>query len=179
MEHKLRALMLASLDGDAAAYRSLLTELAGHLRRYFKRRLTADLALHAEDLVQETLLAIHTRRSTYDPNRPFASWVYAIARYKLVDFLRRANRGRHVPIDDVADFLSSEADSALSASHQTELEAMLGTLPERTSGLIRRVKIEGQSVAEAAAATGLSETNVKVTVHRGLKALLARFGDKQ
>lgn len=168
--------MLASLAGDAASYRSLLTEVAELLRRYFKRRLHADLASQADDLVQETLLAIHTRRMTYDAGRPFTAWVYAIARYKLVDMLRQSHHAKHVPIDDMADFLSADTTSGAPSSAQVDLERMLGTLPPRTRGLIRRVKIEGQSVAEAAAATGLSEANVKVTVHRGLKALLARLG---
>jgi RNA polymerase sigma-70 factor (ECF subfamily) len=170
--------MIASLAGDAASYRILLRELAEHLRRYFQRRLHADLASQVDDLVQETLLAIHTRRLTYDPSRAFTAWVYAIARYKLVDLLRRSHQSRHLPIDDVAEFLSDHASAGQSLSNHGDLEAMLETLPERTRGLIRRVKIEGQSVAEVAAATGLSPSAVKVAVHRGLKALLAKFGGK-
>jgi RNA polymerase sigma-70 factor (ECF subfamily) len=165
--------MLASLAGDAAAYRQLLGDLSEHLRRYYRRRLRDDLSAHVDDLVQETLLALHTRRMTYDPHRAFTAWVFAIARYKLVDMLRRVRRPSHTPIDDVADFLADEHASPHSAN---DLAAMLDTLPERTSSLIRRVKIEGQSVAEAAASTGMSETAAKVAVHRGLKFLFKRFG---
>lgn len=179
LEDRLRALMVASLAGDAASYRSLLTEVTEHLRRYFRRRLHADLSNHVDDLVQETLLAIHSRRMTYDPKRAVTAWVYAIARYKLIDFLRRSRQDVHVPIDSVADFITDEVATAQSVSIRSDLDAVLDTLPERTSGLIRRVKIEGQSVAEAAASTGLSESTVKVTVHRGLKALLAQFGGKR
>ena len=169
--------MLASLAGDAAAYRQLLADLSEHLRRYYRRRLRADLSAQVDDLVQETLLAVHTRRMTYDPSRAFTAWAFAIARYKLVDLLRRSRQPAHIPIDDVADFLADESATAQSASG--DLAAMLDTLPERTRGLIRRVKIEGQSVAEAAASTGMSEAAVKVAVHRGLKSLLSRFGGKQ
>jgi RNA polymerase sigma-70 factor (ECF subfamily) len=178
LEDRLRALMLASLAGDTASYRRLLTELTGLLRRYFRRRLYDDLSSQAEDLVQETLLAIHARRITYDPDQAFTGWVYAIARYKLVDLLRRSRRGRHLPIDDVADLIADDTGSEL-AGDRHDLEAMLGTLPKRTRGLIRRVKIDGESVAEVATSMGMSESAVKVAVHRGFKALLARFGGKQ
>jgi RNA polymerase sigma-70 factor (ECF subfamily) len=177
LEDRLRTLMLASLKGDTASYRRLLTELTGLLQRYFQRRLYDDLSSQAEDLVQETLLAIHARRITYDPDQAFTGWVYAIARYKLVDLLRRSRRSRHLPIDDVADFITDGASSEL-AGDRHDLEAMLGTLPKRTRGLIRRVKIDGESVAEVAASMGMSEPAVKVAVHRGFKALLARFGGK-
>jgi RNA polymerase sigma-70 factor (ECF subfamily) len=165
--------MLASLAGDAAAYRQLLAELAEHLRRYYRRRLRDELAAHVDDLVQETLLALHTRRMTYDPNRAFTAWAFAIARYKLVDLLRRSRTEVHVPIDDIAEFIADENAAEPSAG---DLARMLDTLPDRTQGLIRRVKIEGQSVAEAAASAGMSETAAKVAVHRGLKSLLKRFG---
>src|SRR5260370_23609908 len=90
---ELRGLMLAGLDGDAAAHKALLTRLSANLRAYFKTHLArigrgpAD----AEDLVQETLIALHTRRHTYDRSQPLTPWVYAIARYRLFDFLRRTS----------------------------------------------------------------------------------------
>ena len=91
-EDRLRALMLAASGGDGAAYRALLDALARHLRAFLRRRL-ARMPDEVEDLVQETLLAIHNQRHTYDPDQPLTAWVHAIARYKLVDMLRR--HGRH------------------------------------------------------------------------------------
>lgn len=178
LEDRLRTLMLASLAGDAASYRALLTELTTRLRRYFQRRLHDDLSSQVDDLVQETLLAIHMRRMTYDPNQALTPWVYAIARYKLVDLLRRTRQARLLPIDDVADFIVDDTASPQSAGDRHDLETMLDTLPERTRGLVRRVKIEGQPVADVATSMGMSESAVKVAVHRGFKALLARFGGK-
>jgi RNA polymerase sigma-70 factor (ECF subfamily) len=178
LEDRLRSLMLASLDGDAASYRSLMSELRDHLRRYFRRRLRTDLLDQAEDLVQETLLAMHTRRMTYDPRRPFTAWIYAIARYKLVDLLRSLQQQRHVPIDDLSDFLRAGSEELDSAGARQDLDKVLDTLPNRVGALIRRVKIEEQSVAEAAAASRMSEGAVKVAVHRGMKALITRFGGK-
>src|SRR5450759_1234398 len=90
-EAELRALIRASLAGDAAAYRALLSRLSANLRAYYKGKLAriGRSATEAEDLMQEALMAIHTRRHTYDPAEPLTPWVYAIARYKLIDHLRR------------------------------------------------------------------------------------------
>jgi len=171
--------MLASLAGDAAAYRKLLAELSVRLRGYFQRRLRADLSGHVEDLVQETLLAIHARRMTYDANLAFTAWFYAIARYKLVDLLRRSRRAVQVPVDDLAELLADEADATGEAVDRRDLELMLETLPEHTRTLVRKVKIEERPIAEVAEAAQMSESAVKVAVHRGVRALMARFGGRQ
>jgi RNA polymerase sigma-70 factor (ECF subfamily) len=172
-EARLRALMLSSLDGDAAAYRLLLSEIGRHLRPYFTRRLTPAFASHAEDLVQETLLAIHTRRMTYDRNRPFTAWLHAVAHHKFVDHVRRQSIRLTVPLEDNAPIFAND-DTADSLARR-DLRTVLEVIPERTSDLIRRTKVDGQTVAEAAAAHGLTETAAKVSIHRGLKALMVRF----
>lgn len=174
LETTLRLLMSAALEGDAACYRLLFVNLASLLRGYFGRRLHSRLASQAEDLVQETLMAIHARRLTYDTARPFMPWVYAIARYKLVDLLRQRDHRRSIPIDDVADFLAD--DRVGGEATKTDVNNMLEMLPAGTADLLQRVKINGQSIAEAASQTGLSEAAVKVRLHRGIKALAARFG---
>lgn len=172
-ETRLRELMLASLDGDASAYRTLLAELGRHLRPYFIRRLTPAFASHAEDLVQETLLAVHTRRMTYDRSRPFTAWLHAVAHHKFVDHVRRQSIRLTVPLaDDAPIFAHDDTSDALA---RRDIDAILDTVPARTSDLIRRTRIEGASVAEAAAAHGMSETAAKVSIHRGLKSLAARF----
>lgn len=172
-ETRLRDLMLASLDGDAAAYRTLLAELGRHLHRYFTRRLTPAFASHAEDLVQETLLAIHTRRMTYDRSRPFTAWLHAVAHHKFVDHVRRQSIRLTVPLEDDAPIFAH--DDSADALARRDLDVVLDTIPSRTGDLIRRTKIDGASVAEAAAAHGMSETAAKVSIHRGLKSLAARF----
>src|ERR1700733_11273616 len=91
IEERLRNLMLRSLAGDAAAYRLFLDELTARLRAYLRRRL-GGLPDEVEDLLQELLLAVHNKRHTYDPKQPLTAWVQAIARYKLVDLLRRRSR---------------------------------------------------------------------------------------
>jgi len=176
-ETRLRTLMLAALDGDAAAYRTLLADLSKHLRPYFTRRLTPAFASHAEDLVQETLLAIHTRRMTYDRNRPFTAWLHAIAHHKFVDHVRRQSIRLTVPLEDDAPILAH--DDNADAIARRDLDAVLDNVPARTSDLIRRTRIGGSSIAEAAAVHGISETAAKVSIHRGLKSLAARFAGGQ
>jgi RNA polymerase sigma-70 factor, ECF subfamily len=174
-ETELKALMVRALGGDRAAYADLLRRLNGYLRAYFVRRLGR--AADAEDLLQETLIAMHARRATYDPTRPFTAWVHAIARYKLIDHYRRTRRRAEDPLDD-PDLLFSSQDSNAAEAH-LDVERLLHRLPDKTRRLIRDVKIEGLSTAEAAARHGLSESAVKVGVHRGLKKLGAEVGDEQ
>lgn len=176
MEARLRPLMLKALDGDAAAYRLLLTELRGHLLRYFARRLAPSLAANADDLVQETLLAVHAKRMTYDRSQPLTAWVHAIARYKLIDHFRRHKLRATLPLEEDAAIFADDVSEATTA--RIDVEAALGTIPEKPAALIRQVKLEGASVADAAARLGMTETAAKVSIHRGLKSLAARFGGK-
>jgi RNA polymerase sigma-70 factor (ECF subfamily) len=169
-EAQLKALMLASLAGDAAAYRALLKALGAHLRAYYSRRLGGG---DVEDLVQETLLAMHTRRATYDTSQPLTAWVYAIARYKLIDYFRRARLRRTLPIESAEHVLAANGTDA--AIVQRDLEQALAALPERTRRLMRQTKIQGLTAAEAAAQSGMTESAVKVSLHRAMKALTAKF----
>jgi RNA polymerase sigma-70 factor (ECF subfamily) len=172
-EADLKALMIASLDGDGGAYRVLLGDLRRRLSAYFSRRLRQSSA-DVDDLVQDTLMAIHTRRETYDRSLVFTAWAFAIARYKLIDHYRRRGRRVFVPLED-AGALFAEDDSA-AADARADIERALAKLPERTRTLVRGVKLDELSHAEAAAKSGMTEGAVKVAVHRGLKALTAHFG---
>ena len=168
----MRELLVRGLAGDAAAYHAFLTELSTHLRAFFRRRLSG-LPDDVEDLVQESLLAVHNQRHTYDPAQPLTAWVYAIAKYKLVDLLRRrAGRDlRNDPLDEELDVLAH--NDAEAAAARLDLAKLLLRLPDRQRLPIVCMKLEGMSVVEAALATGMSESAVKVGVHRGLKALAA------
>lgn len=171
-EDQLRAMMIGGLMGDARAYRDLLDILAPLLRAFFGRRLR-DAAEDVEDLVQETLIAIHTRRATYDTSRPFTAWAYAVARYKMVDHFRR--RRVTVPIEGLEDILVAEGfEEAVSA--RMDIDSLLDTLPPKQARAIRETKVDGLSVAEAADRHAMSDSDVKISVHRGLKSLAARLG---
>jgi RNA polymerase sigma-70 factor (ECF subfamily) len=171
-EDRLRDLLVRGLAGDAAAYHAFLKDLSTHLRAFFRRRLSG-LPDDVEDLVQETLLAVHNQRHTYDPGQPLTAWVYAIAKYKLVDLLRRrAGRDlRNDPLDEELDVLAH--NDAEAAAARLDLAKLLLRLPTRQRLPIVCMKLEGMSVVEAARATGMSESAVKVGVHRGLRALAA------
>jgi RNA polymerase sigma-70 factor (ECF subfamily) len=171
-ETKLRALMLASRDGDAAAYRSLFEKLSAQLRGYFKGQLNRVNrgAVEAEDLVQETLLALHARSVTYDASQLFTPWVYAIARYKLVDYLRRTkSSSKDIPASETED-LSGHDDHGLVESN-LDLNRLLAELSPNVRMAIQFVRLDGLSVSEAASRCGMSESTVRVSVHQGLKTL--------
>jgi len=172
-ELRLKTLMLASLSGDGRAYRDLLQELAGHLRVYYRRRL-GEGRPETEDLVQETLMAVHSRRSSYDSSQPFTAWVYAMARYKLVDHFRRESVRAAEPIDDRQDLFA--ADEYEPAGAARDIEQLLAELPPRQREAIRLTRIDGLSIDEAAQRTGQSASATKVGIHRGLKRLRARLG---
>jgi RNA polymerase sigma-70 factor (ECF subfamily) len=172
-QDRLRDLLVAAQRGDAQAYGEFLRQLTPFLRGWFRRRLRS-LPDDVEDLVQETLIAVHNSRHTYDPDQAVGGWLHAIARYKLVDLLR-ARAGRealHEPLDDEGAALLSDAEPA-AAEARRDLGVLMQQLPDKQRLPIEYVKIEGLSVAEAARRTGLSESAVKVGVHRGLKALAA------
>ncbi|SDR61782.1 RNA polymerase, sigma subunit, ECF family [Rhizobiales bacterium GAS113] len=171
-EHGLRALMLASFEGDAVAHSVLLSKLSGHLRAYFKgqlKRIGRD-QVEAEDLVQEVLIAIHTRRDTYIPSEPFTPWLYAIARYKFVDYLRRTKASiREVPIEEAEELVARDDLAGVESSF--DLDRLMAGISPKVRQAIQDVKLDGLSVGEAAARSGTSESAVKVSVHRGLRAL--------
>lgn len=173
-EVELRALMIAGLNGDSAAHRALLDRLSRHLRAYYKGKLAriGRSAAEAEDLVQDALMAIHTRRHTYDPEELLTPWAYAIARYKLIDHLRQTKASiADVPIENADEVLAR--DDHTGAESALDLHRLLAILPDKMRRAIRYVKLDGLSVAEAAARCGMSESAIKVSVHRGLKAMAA------
>jgi RNA polymerase sigma-70 factor, ECF subfamily len=177
-EERLRGLLVRGQAGDAAAYQAFLKDLSAHLRAFLRRRL-ARLPDEVEDLVQESLLAIHNQRHTYDAAQPLTAWVHAIAKYKLVDMMRRRRTRDLVtePLDDADDILgSADADAA---DARRDIGKLLEELPDRQRLPILHMKIEGRSVLETARITGMSASAVKVGVHRGLKALAAKIRGAQ
>jgi RNA polymerase sigma-70 factor (ECF subfamily) len=179
-EPELRTLMIAGLDGDAAAYKCLLEKLSSQLRAYFRGKLGRINrgAVEAEDLVQEVLMAIHTRSHTYDASQPFTPWVYAIARYKFVDYLRRTKASiSDLPIDDVEE--PAVQDDRSHVESTLDLKRLMAGLSPQMRQAIQYVKLEGLSVSEAATRCGLSESNIKVSVHRGLKAMALQMSKEK
>lgn len=169
------AWMQAAISGDTAAYRRFLVTITPHLRAVARHRCRSIGAGEgdAEDVVQEVLLAIHLKRTTWDQSRPIGPWIAAIVRNKLIDMLRR--RGRHpvVPIEDVINTLGDEerADGLPSG----EFDALLTKLNGRQREIVRSISINGSSVRETAGKLDMSEGAVRVALHRALKKLAGLY----
>lgn len=170
-EEQLQGWMIGGLNGRSADHAALLRALVPLLRGFY-RRYSRGHDADIEDLVQETLIAVHTRRGTYDIGRPFTAWLFAIARYKMVDHFRR-NR-RLTPIGDLEQELACEGFGDASDARM-DVSDLLETLPPKQARMIYATRIQGMSISEAAEADGIGESDAKVSVHRGLKALMARI----
>lgn len=171
IEQRLKALFELGLDGDQAAYRKFLSAIGDLLRKYVQRQLRRlnRSEYEAEDIVQEVLLAIHAKRHVYDRDIPVTAWAHAIARYRMIDFLRATGHAaRNISLDEIdepADVASGQIDLALS------VRALIANLPERLRRPVELMKFKGFSARETAMMTNTSESSVKVNVHRGLRAL--------
>jgi RNA polymerase sigma-70 factor (ECF subfamily) len=167
--------MRAAINGDAGAYRRFLISVTSCLRSMARSRCRAAGVWEgdAEDIVQEVLLAIHLKRSTWDPSRPIGPWIATISRNKFVDALRR--RGRHVvvPIDDIVETLGAEEkDDGLWAR---EIDVLLSNLKTQHRQIVQSISINGHSVRETAARLEMKEGAVRVSLHRALKTLAVMY----
>lgn len=165
------ALITRAQNGDALAYAELLTLLANVAKRYARGRL-GDVPW-LDDVVQETLWSIHAARRTYDPRRPFAPWFYAILANRLIDVLRKERRVRAREI--VAEALPEPAAVSFAGGRDDmdfeRVKAALDTLPPRQREIVSALKLGDESVRDVSRRFGMSESAVKVTAHRGYKAL--------
>jgi len=168
-DRHLASLMEKSQAGDEVAYKALLTEVATLARKYISRRLTATDAI--DDVVQEILVSVHKAKPTYDPTRPFGPWLYAIAHFRLTDHVRQLyrNKSREVVCETTENLGQDDID--LDLLFKNDVDQLLGTLPPKQRDVIRLLKIEELSVKEVAQKMGLSESDIKVSAHRGLKSL--------
>lgn len=164
-------LMARAQDGDGVAYRRLLEDITPYLRSLAARRHRDPCDI--EDAVQDVLLTIHSIRKTYDPTRPFAPWLVAIANRRFIDRLRRQGRTRDRETPLTVDHETfSEAETNLQESpDRRELEGAINDLPPMQRQAIRLLKLEGMSLREAAMASGMSITSLKVNTHRAVKRL--------
>ncbi|ETR77762.1 RNA polymerase sigma factor [Afipia sp. P52-10] len=169
-EAQLKQLLMDHLAGDPDAYRLFLQKLSGLLRQFVSRRLfrLRRTDHDVEDIVQETLLAIHNRRHTYDGETPVTAWAYAIARYKLIDSLRTSGCNGDLKTSDP---MAGAVDDSDKTEARLVVRKILSLLPERLRAPIELMKLQGLSASEAARRTGTSEVTVRVNVHRGLKEL--------
>lgn len=161
--------MRKSLAGDSAAYRRLLNEMAPVLRGIVRARAYGMDDDWCEDVVQETLMAIHLKRASWNTAYPLRPWVYAITRYKLVDAFRRKGRKVHLPIETFADILA--APEASDPFEISDAERLVSRLPERDAALLRCLALEERGQEECARRLGLTPGALRVSLHRALKKL--------
>jgi RNA polymerase sigma-70 factor (ECF subfamily) len=168
--------MRAERRGEAIAYERMLKEVATALGRLLAPRLVrVGLGGHeAEDLVQEILIGLHGKRRTWDPARPFLPWLYAITRYKLIDFTRHRRRETwrrvDLPLEGWLEIIEAPADEA---SRPTwEVDRHLAVLPVSQRKIVRAIAVEGASVRNVARGLATSEGVVRMTLHRAIRRLL-------
>lgn len=171
-------LMRSAMAGNSADYRLLLADVSRVLRQTIRSAVLRSGQGNAdvEDIVQETLLALHLKRDTWNPELPFGPWLNAIARYKTIDALRRRGVRKQVDIDVVAETLHSEETDAMAAH---DLDRLLLAMDERERTIVRGISVEGRSAASMATELGMTEGGVRVALHRALQKLarLNRRGD--
>ncbi len=158
--------MAAAQEGHGGAYQRLLGEISDWLQLYFRRRLPPG---DIDDVVQETLIAVHRRRHTYDPQQPLTPWLIAIAKRKWIDQLRSAGRRRTEELP--ADISVNDHESAVMSA--SVLASLLDQLRPAQAQVILLVKLQGYSIEDASRETGLSPSAVKTNIHRGLGRLTA------
>jgi RNA polymerase sigma-70 factor (ECF subfamily) len=165
----LESLLARANGGDGAAFARFLALVTPALRTVIRHKATTLPADQHEDILQEVLLAIHLKRGTWRPDLPVRPWLYALARYKVVDALRRRGAAVHVPIEDFSDLLPQDDDPApLSAR---DAETMLGLIDTRSAALVRAVALHGQTAEVAGETVGLSAGAARVALHRAMKRL--------
>lgn len=171
-EAELALLLKAALRGDERAYAEFLRKAASLVRGFARRRIGQG-GIDPEDIVQETLLAIHLKRHTWQSNLPVEPWLFAIARFKLVDAFRKVGRRMEVVLEESFDAPAPEPEQTAS---DREIGRALDTLAPGQRAVVTAISVDGISISETAKRLGMTEVAVRVALHRGLAAIAKRFG---
>ncbi|PRD40916.1 RNA polymerase subunit sigma [Phyllobacterium phragmitis] len=171
-EEELARLMRAAIAGDERAYGEFLQRASFLVRGLARRKITHG-GIDPEDIVQETLLAIHIKRHTWRSDQPITPWLYAIARYKIIDAFRRGGRRIEIEIGEIAEIFAAPEPETVS---EREIGRALSTLAPGQRSVVAAISVNGRSIGETAKSLNMSETAVRVALHRGLAAIARRFG---
>ena len=173
-ENELALLLRAAIAGDERAYAEFLRRVACLVRSFARRKIIRG-GIDPEDIVQETLLAIHMKRHTWRDEAPLLPWVYAIARYKLIDAFRRRGRRAEVEMSEIAEsFAQPEPETV--GDH--EIGRALDVLAPGQRSAVAAICVDGRTIGETAKRLGMSETAVRVALHRGLATIARRIARK-
>lgn len=162
-------LFRAANAGDAQAYMRFLREVSPVLRGIVRARGRTFDAATQEDIVQDVLIAIHTKRQTWDPAAPLLPWLYAIARHKVVDAFRRHGTRLHLPVEDFADLLEAEPEPDPTAVRDSA--RLIGQLDDRSAAIVRAVSLAGETPAEVGQRLSMTEGAVRVALHRAIRRM--------
>ncbi|OYX85990.1 MAG: RNA polymerase subunit sigma [Azorhizobium sp. 32-67-21] len=174
-EERWAQMMRSALAGDRGVYERLLREITPVLRAAAHRRfLSLGLpAAESEDVVQETLLALHLKRQTWRSTEPLGPWLWTIARNKFIDHLRRRGRRVDLPIEDFAEVIAAPQERP--GTDADDVERHLARLPDRQRDVLKSVAVEGASIGEAAQALKMTQGAVRVALHRAFATLSAHL----
>jgi RNA polymerase sigma-70 factor (ECF subfamily) len=173
----LEVLMQRALAGDQRAYANLLRKTASLLRPFLAKRLS--FGNEVDDLMQEILLSIHKARHTYDGNRPYKPWAFAIAKFRLQDYLRAhySDQLRHaLDLDELAESLPDDVTEPVMSYESISTE--VAKLPEKQASILQLIHRDGYTAKEAAAKLGMNESAVKVAAHRAYKVLRQKLEER-
>lgn len=162
-------LLARANDGDGAAFARFLQAVTPTLRAVIRRRGDGLPPDQHEDILQEVLLAIHLKRQTWRRDAPVRPWLYAVARYKVVDAFRRRGASMTLPIEDFAEVLPEENVAVPLSERDTEV--MLGMIDARSALLVRAVALDGKTAEEAGETVGLTAGAARVALHRAMRRL--------
>ncbi|MBA2405996.1 MAG: sigma-70 family RNA polymerase sigma factor [Bdellovibrionales bacterium] len=174
-ETELIKLLIASQAGDNNAYNQFLSRVSVVLVPYVQKKISHSEFL--DDIIQDTLIAIHKSRHTYLPGRSLAAWIYVICEHRIIDFYRKYRR-----VEKSELYLPEEMEKVQISAEDTrsvELYRELEALPEKQRAVIEMMKLEGMRITEIAQKTGMSESAIKVNAFRGYQTLKRILGVKQ
>lgn len=162
-------LLARANDGDGPAFARFLHAVTPSLRAVIRRRGDGLPPDQHEDILQEVLLAIHLKRQTWRRDAPVRPWLYALARYKVVDAFRRRGASVTLPIEDFADLLPQD-DGAVPLSDR-DAAVMLGMIDPRSAMLVRAVALDGLTAEQAGETVGMTAGAARVALHRAMRRL--------
>ena len=161
-----KKLAIAAQGGNSKAYRQLLHHIAHKAEAKLQSKIV-DIDAR-DDVVQEILISVHKSLHTFDPKYSFDGWFSAIIRYRLADYLRRVYRQKD------KELKGERLLEGIACQHKPladNLALALAELPQKQSRVVTLLKLEGQSISQAAQITGMSEAAIKTTAHRAYKKL--------
>jgi RNA polymerase sigma-70 factor (ECF subfamily) len=177
------AWMARAQTGDSQAYDRLLRACLPFIAQVARgQRVPAD---RVDDVVQDVLMTVHRARHTYDASRSFTAWLRVIAQRRAIDILRRSGRQNSREVHAPLAF-EMYADPGAQTSQGWENTGLSAQIGRAVAGLspgqreaVERLALQGQSLQEAATATGRSKGALKVNLHRALSVLRGRLGDRE